>query len=335
MHRHLFKFKNEKIVLNDGLRIQTITLTSNVTDNSFFKLPDTAVKQNYVTATGNIGIVFTPNKNTAVRTSLSSGFRAPNIDDLAKIFESSSSLRQVVIPNADIKPEYTYNLDVSLNQNITEKISFDITAYYTLFRNGLVKAPFKLNGQDSIVYNGVKSQVLATQNVNKATAYGFSAGVTAAITTGFTFSSTVSYSYGKFKTDASKTSAVYEKQSNGTYALVQRNVSSKPLDHIPPVIGRTALAYQHKKFNTELSLLYNGWKHLDQFNADGEDNAQYATAEGFPSWTTLNWKANITLTKNLLLQAGIDNITDRNYRYFASGFSAAGRNYLIALRASW
>lgn len=333
--QHLYKFKSGKLVLNDGLRIQSINLISNVVDNSFFRLPDTAVKQNYVAVTGNIGIVFTPGKNTTLRVSVSSGFRAPNIDDLAKLFESSSSARQVVVPNANIKPEYTYNLDVSLNQNITDNISFDVTGYYTIFRNGLLKAPFKLNGQDSIVYNGVKSQVLATQNVNKATVYGFSAGINAEITKGLLFSSTISYTYGRFKTDASKTSAIYEKQTNGNYALVQRNVTSKPLDHVPPVIGKTALSYQHKKLNTELSLLYNGWKKLDDFNADGEDNAQYATAEGFPSWSTLNWKANVTLAKNLLLQLGIDNITDRNYRYFASGFSAGGRNYLVALRANW
>lgn len=333
--QHIYKFKNNKLVLNDGLRIQSVNLKSNVLDNSFFKLPDTAVKQNYIAVTGNIGIVFSPGKNTTLRAAVSSGFRAPNIDDLAKVFESSSNARQVVVPNANIKPEYTYNLDVSLNQNITEKISFDITGYYTIFRNGLLKAPFKLNGQDSIIYNGVKSQVLATQNINKATVYGFSTVVNAEIISGLTFTSTLSYTYGRFKTDASKTSGIFEKQANGTYLLVQRNVSSKPLDHIPPVIGRTALNYQHKKFNTELSLLYNGWKKLDDFNADGEDNAQYATAEGFPSWMTVNWKANITLTKNLLLQAGVDNILDRNYRYFASGFSAAGRNYLIALRANW
>jgi len=31
----------------------------------------------------------------------------------------------------------------------------------------------------------------------------------------------------------------------------------------------------------------------------------------------------------------IENILDRNYRYFASGFSAPGRNYVIALRTSF
>lgn len=333
--QHIYKFKNKRLVLNDGIRLQAVMLKSNVLDNSFFKLPDTVVKQNYIAVTGNIGLVITPQKNTTLRASLSSAFRAPNIDDVSKIFESSSAARQVVIPNANIKPEYTYNLDVSISQKIADKITVELTAYYSVFKNGLVKAPYKLNGQDSIIYNGVKSQVLASQNSNKAYLYGFTTGVNAEISKGFIFNSTLSYSYGRFKTDASKLSAVYEKQTSGNYLLIQKNVSGKPLDHNPPVIGRTGFAYTHKRLNTELYLMYNGWKHLDQFNPDGEDNAQYATADGSPSWFTLNWKGSINITNTLQVQLGVDNILDKNYRYFASGFSAGGRNYLVALRANW
>jgi hemoglobin/transferrin/lactoferrin receptor protein len=333
--QHTYKFKNNKLVLNDGLRLQAISLKSNVADNSFFRLPDTTVTQNNIAVTGNLGIVFTPQNNTTLRASLSSGFRAPNIDDLAKVFESSTAAKQVVLPNAAIKPEYTYNLDLSVNQFITKKISVEVTGFYTLFTNAIVKAPFKLNGQDSIIYDGVKSQVLANQNINKANVYGFSAGINAAIITGLTFNSTISYTKGFFKTDNTKASSIYEKQSNGTYTLVSKNVSRKPLDHIAPLMGKTSIAYQYKKLNTEFYVLYNGWKHLDQFNADGEDNAQYATSDGIPSWVTLNWKGGITFTKNLQLQLGIENIFDKNYRYFASGFSAGGRNFLTALTVNW
>lgn len=333
--QHLYKFKNKKLVLNDGIRFQSTNLQSNVEDNSFFNLPQTTVKQNSVAVTGNIGIIYTPVKSTNIKASVSSGFRAPNIDDLTKIFESSTAARQVVVPNADLKPEYTYNFDLTLNQGISNRVNIELTGYYTLFRNAILKAPFKLNGQDSIVYNGVKSQVLASQNVNKATLYGFSFAVTADIYKGLAFSSTLSYTKGSFKTDASKTSAVYEKQANGTYALVNRNVSSKPLDHIPPLMGKTSISYQHKIFNTELYLLYNGWKRLNQYNADGEDNAQYATADGMPCWMTMNWKGNVNVMKHLQVQIGVENILDRNYRYFASGFSAGGRSFLVALRANW
>ena len=333
--QHLYKFKNKKLVLNDGIRFQFINLQSNINDNSFFNLPDTAVKQNNFAVTGNIGLVYTPAKSTIIKTSISSGFRAPNIDDLSKVFESSTAAKQVVVPNANLKPEYTYNFDLTIAQRFASKVTVELTGFYTLFRNAILKAPYKLNGQDSIVFNGVKSQVLASQNVNKANLYGFTFNIAADIYKGLVFSSTLSYTKGSFKTDASKTSSVYQKQANGTYALVNRSVSSKPLDHIAPLMGKTSINYQHKIFNTEVNILYNGWKRLDEYNADGEDNAQYATADGMPAWMILNWKGSVQVLKNLQVQVGIDNILDRNYRTFASGFSSAGRNFLVGLRANW
>jgi len=333
--QHTYKFKNQKLVLNDGLRIQSINLQSNVTDNSFFHLPDTAVKQSNIAITGNAGIVFVPNQSTLLSSTISSAFRAPNIDDLSKIFESSTSAKQVVIPNANLKPEYSYNVDLTIRQMISKKISFELTGFYTLFNQAIIKAPFKLNGQDSINYNGVKSQVLASQNVNRANLYGFSLSAIAEIFPGFTFNSSLSATKGFYRTGNLTSSSVYEKQANGTYSLVKRNVSSKPLDHIPPMMGKTSFNYMRQKFSTEVYFLYNGWKHLNQYNADGEDNAQYATVDGMPSWLTVNWKAAVNCNKNLLIQVGIENIFDRNYRYFASGFSAGGRNMIVALRLNW
>jgi hemoglobin/transferrin/lactoferrin receptor protein len=98
------------------------------------------------------------------------------------------------------------------------------------------------------------------------------------------------------------------------------------------MFGKTSLRYERKKWDAEVYALYNGWKHLDDFNADGEDNAQYATIDGTPSWVTINFKGNIQLAKQLQFQFGIENILDRNYRYFASGFSAPGRSFIFARR---
>ena len=38
------------------------------------------------------------------------------------------------------------------------------------------------------------------------------------------------------------------------------------------------------------------------------------------------------LNNFLKLQAGVENIFDLNYRYFASGFSAPGRTFILSLR---
>ena len=332
--QHVYKFNNKKLVLNDGLRLQMIRLRSTIADNSFFNLPFTEINQNNTTVTGNIGLVYLPVAGSKLSANFASGFRAPNVDDLAKIFESSTSARQVVVPNADIKPERTYNVDLGVSQNIGKNVRFEASAFYTWFRNALVKAPYRLNGQDSIDYNGVRSQVLANTNANKAFLYGFSVGFYATVANYITVSSQFNFTKGRFETDDTKNSSVYEKQSNGSYALVSKKVASKPLDHIPPVFGKTSISYQKDKVMAEVFALYNGWKKLDQFNADGEDNAQYATADGMPGWITFNLRTSYSF-KFITIQFAVENIFDRNYRYFASGFSAPGRNFIVAARVNF
>lgn len=309
--QHLLKIKNGKWVLNDGIRLQSVSLHSTIIDNSFFNLPVTNIRQTPFAVTGNLGIVYMPVPTTRLTVNLSSGFRAPNIDDVTKIFESSTAAQRVIIPNAEIKPEYTYNIDIGITKSVPDKFRFELTGFYTLFRNAIATAPFKLNGQDSLIYNGVNSAVYASQNVNRAFVYGFNTRLTIELGEKLSWDNTYSYTFGRFKNpDGSK----------------------KPLDHVPPAFGKTSLTYSGKKISSEIYGIFNGWKKIKDYNPDGEDNGQYATADGMPSWFTINWRGSYEFTKNLTLQLGVENISDRNYRYFASGFSANGRNFIIALR---
>ena len=310
--QHLLKMKKGKWVLNDGIRLQAVSLHSTIIDNSFFKLPVTDIKQTPFAVTGNLGLVFMPVSTLRITGNLSSGFRAPNVDDAVKVFESSTATKRVIVPNADINPEYTYNFDLGITKTFQDIIRFELTGFYTLFRNAIASAPFKLNGQDSIVYNGVTSAVYSSQNVNEAYVRGFNARLKIELSKKLSWDNTISQTYGRYKNpDGSK----------------------KPLDHVPPVFGKTTLTYADKKFSTEVYCLFNGWKKIKDYNPDGEDNGQYATADGMPAWFTINWRGSYAFTKNLTLQGCVENIGDRNYRYFASGFSAPGRNFIIALRA--
>jgi len=310
--QHLLKIKKGKWILNDGIRLQAVNLHSTIADNSFFNLPVTDIKQSPFALTGNLGLVFIPSENFRVTGNLSSGFRAPNIDDVARVFESSTASKRVVIPNSDIKPEYTYNIDLGITQTILDKIRFEITGFYTLFKNAIALAPFQLYGQDSIIYNGVQSAVFTNQNVNKAYLHGFNARLKIDFSKKLSLDNTISQTFGRYK------------KPDGT---------KKPLDHVPPVFGKTTFTYADKKMSTEIYCMFNGWKRIKDYNPDGEDNGQYATPDGMPAWMTLNWRGSYTVTKNLSLQGGVENIFDRNYRNFASGFSAPGRNFIIALRA--
>ena len=74
------------------------------------------------------------------------------------------------------------------------------------------------------------------------------------------------------------------------------------MDHIPPVFGKSSIAYSAKKFNTEFFMQFNGWKKIKDYNPDGEDNGQYATVDGMPSWLTLNWRGSFAVKKYLTIQ---------------------------------
>jgi len=95
---------------------------------------------------------------------------------------------------------------------------------------------------------------------------------------------------------------------------------------------RLSFTYLYNKFSSEFFVNYQGWKHLKDYYLNGEDNEQYATPDGMPAWFTANMRASYKMQDRLTLQAGIDNIFDTQYRTFASGINAPGRNVFACLR---
>ncbi|HVE61939.1 MAG TPA: TonB-dependent receptor, partial [Chitinophagaceae bacterium] len=148
----------------------------------------------------------------------------------------------------------------------------------------------------------------------KAYLYGFNSSITINIINILQIYSTISYTYGR---------------------SIRKEIKYLPLDHIPPLFGKTNFSFITNFINLEAYALYNGWKRIKDYNPTGEDNLQYATPDGTPAWFTLNLKTTFNFSQHFSLQAGIENILDRNYRYFASGFSAPGRNFILAIRTKF
>lgn len=312
--QHLLKWKGGKWVLNDGLRLQWVHLRATIADNSFFHFPFTEIKQRNLAVTGNLGVVFSPSHQWQLKASLANGFRAPNLDDAAKIFESDTAARRLIVPNQNIKPEYTYNADLTVIKSFGKAGQAEVTGFYTRLRNAIILAPFPLHGQDSLNYNGTISRTYANQNSNRAFLYGVETNITVNLTRQIQWQGTFHYTYGR----------------------QERNKKEKfPLDHIPPIFGKTGVTYSTAKMRWNIYVLFNGRKHINDYYIDGEDNAQYATPTGMPAWYTLNSKGTVEISRLLSLDAGIENILDKNYRYFSSGFSAPGRNFIIALRSKF
>lgn len=307
---HLFKI-TPGLILSEGVRFSYVELNAAFNDKTFFPFPFNTIKQKNQALSGNLGLVYMPGNEWRFAALGSTGFRAPNVDDLTKVFESVAG--NIIVPNPDLKPEYTYNGELTVSKGFKEKVKAEITGYYTLYKNAITTQNFKYNGMDSIIYNGVMSKVTSSVNAGEAYLYGTSASLMADVTNNFSIRSSVNYTYGRIKTDT----------------------TDYPLDHVAPVFGKTSFILNLNKFKAEFFVMYNGWKRLKNYNMMGEDNLPNATALGSPSWYTLNLRTSYAFTKNIQLQMALENILDQNYRVFASGISAPGRNFIVTLRANF
>jgi len=304
------KYLHPKWVLNDGLRLNFVQLNAQFKDTALMHLPFTETKQNNTALTGNIGIAYNGDKGIRSTFGISSGFRAPNVDDLTKVFDTRTGY--VLVPNKNLKPEYTYNAEWTISKS-SSLYSLGASVFYTLFNNALVVDKFTWNGKSAILYQGVLSDVYATQNKAKANLYGFNVNGRLRIMQGTELNATYTYTKGNY-IDQSK---------------------RMPLDHIPPAYGRFGLKHNNKVWNAEIFSVFNSWKRIADYNLNGEDNEIYATKDGMPSWMTLNFNAQFIPTQDLTIGFGVENITDLNYRHFASGISAVGRNYLLSCKVNF
>lgn len=307
---------NPKLTLTTGLRYSYNTLDATF-DSTYIKFPFTRAEIKDGALTGNAGLVFRPAEGWQLNANISTGYRMPNVDDIGKLFESTPG--NVVVPNPDLTPEYAWNFEAGIVRQIPGKLRLELNGFHTILNNAIVRRFSTLNGQDSILFDGVLSQVESLQNVAKATVSGVQAGLEYFFNPKFSVYSTANFIKGK-ETDEEKDEQV-------------------PLRHAPPFYGTTALRFKHKQFFAEASWVYNSQiKNKDLAPSEQSKTYMYAEdANGLPfspGWYTLNLKTSYRVTANLSLTAGWENITNQRYRPYSSGIVAAGSNFIFSVRAN-
>lgn len=224
-----------------------------------------------------------------------------------------------MVPNSNLKPEYAYNADIGFAKVFSKAVKIDVTGYYTILKDALVRRDFTINGQDSIQYDGRFSRVQAIQNSAQATVYGIQAGVKLELPSGFRVSSQINIQKGE------------EEQDDGTMA---------PLRHAAPTFGETHLSYTYDKLEVDIYAEYNGELSNSEL-APSEKGKEYLYAKDMsgnpysPGWCTLNLNSAYEVSSTVKVSAGVDNITDQRYRPYSSGIAAPGRNFFVAVRANF
>lgn len=312
------KYKpNTKFVFQSGLRFShSMSQADFKQNNVYLNLPFESSKNISGALTGTAGISWAPNPILQWKFNLSSAFRAPNIDDIGKVFDSEPG--SVVVPNQSLKPEYAYGGDLGLTLNFDNTIILDLNTYYTYLDNALVRRDYQLNGETDIIYDGEWSQVQAIQNAAKSWVYGFEAGMKVNFSKQLKLTSQYSVVGGT------------EEDDSGV---------ETPLRHAAPNFGNTHLVYNTKGFKVDVFANYNNELSYNQLApSEIEKDYIYATnAQGnpyAPSWATLNVTTQYQVNQDTTITMSLENITDQRYKTYSSGIAAAGRNFIVSLKYS-
>jgi len=285
-------------------------------------LSSVSSKNTSVTAT--IGYVFRPNKNWQLNSTVSSGFRSPNIDDLGKIRESNGSLS---VPNPHLKSEYAYNTELGIVRFLNnKKNSISINAYHSWIRDYIGRASYEVlrdkssSSPNTIIYNEEEVQTIANVNLGNASMYGGTIDVKSKLSNALTLTSNLTYTMG---------SALEDKY---------------PLPSVSPLFGNFLLQWNRKGWNAHINFQFSEAKSPEDYSLGGEDGLEEtpivdseADSEelhynGTPAWNTFQLGLGFQITPQIKVQGFIENLFDVHYREFASGISAPGRSFTIVGR---
>ncbi|MEM6377295.1 MAG: TonB-dependent receptor [Bacteroidota bacterium] len=309
---------NAQWLLQGGLRYTQFGLRSDFSSNTdFFPLPTLEASLNQGAFNANIGAVFQASEQTLINLNFSNGFRAPNVDDIGKVFDSEPGA--VVVPNPNLDAETAYNAELGITQMIQSKLRLNTSIYYTYLQNAMVRRNFQLDGRDSVMYNGLLSQVQAIQNATDAYVYGFQFGAEYVISAAFKTIMHFNFQRGEEETEDGARS------------------SSR---HIAPTFGDWRLIYQKNGLEIQLNAFFNGEISHDRLpiSERNKDHLYAIDDQGrpySPSWYTLNLKTQYQINPQFAVQVGLENITNQRYRPYSSGIAAAGRNLILSFRASF
>ncbi|MFO8053676.1 MAG: TonB-dependent receptor [Bacteroidales bacterium] len=299
-----------KLTFNAGIRYSYIDLGADFSGCSrdFYDLPYKLISLNTSALNGISGLTYRPVKDWQLKLSLSSGFRAPNIDDMAKVFDSEPG--NVVVPNNDLEPEYSYNAESSIIGKFGKYARLELTGYYTWLNNAMVRRNYTFNGRDSIMYDGQLSNVQALVNENSAFIYGGSVKVNAEISN--RWSSSINY--------------------NLTQGEDKQGI---PLRHVTPGFGNLNIIYRANQFKASFFINYNDALKLKDMAPCEKNKTHMYTRDGSPQWYTVNLIFSWQIHKMMQVNLGCKNILDRHYRPYGSGISAPGRNFIISLKGNF
>ena len=306
--------KDELLNLNTGLRFSSSIYQLRYDLDDPIQWPTNfydGINGNNQAVTWSVGGTYRISKPLQLRGMISTAFRSPNIDDLAKVRVNGE---EITFPNIDLKPERSSNAEITLSYEVGKAFNISTTGFYTRLSNAIIRRAFVApDGNSTWTTQGETLNVVGNQNIQDGVIKGLSINLVGDITERLNWNASYNVTSGREKNDGQE---------------------DQPLTHIPPTYGKIGLDYKSDQWSLKAVYRFNGSKPIEEYGGSA-DNLDLATPIGALSWSTYNIYGQYNISNNLELSLSAENIFDKHYRQFASGVSAPGRNFVISIKGSF
>lgn len=245
---------------------------------------------------GNAAVLQRLSPSSNVYVSASTGFRAPNVDDLGTL--GIVDFRYEV-PTASLKPEQSVNYELGYKLR-TPRVAAGVSAFYSDLRNLITRV--KVGNEVQQGY-----PVYRKENVEKALIRGLEVETEVILLAGLR-------AYGQL-----------------TSTFGQNRTKAEPLRRVPPLNGRFGLEYRRTgRLGSWFVRPETVFAATQDRLAGGDRDDNRIPKGGTPGWTVFNVLAGVE-NRWFLVNLTIQNLTNADYRTHGSGINGAGRSLWLTL----
>lgn len=244
-------------------------------------------------------------KDWAVYGGVSQAFRAPNLADLSGNRTSNSGVEAGGSVDLDPENYITYEIGVRRHaQNFTVQAAF----FYTDIQDIITDVPITSGSSNVIASNGRDGYL-----------YGFEIEGAWQISEQWLLSGFVAWQKGE----------------TTTLRYIGGPSAEEPYSRALPLTASMALRWTHpsEKYWVEGRVI--AAEKADRLSASDIADVQRFPTGGTPSYVVPMLHAGWQATENLLVTAGLENITDVDYRNHGSGNNEPGFNAILGIRTQW
>ncbi|MDX9787353.1 MAG: TonB-dependent receptor [Desulfobacterales bacterium] len=238
---------------------------------------------------------------------ISQGYRAPNLSDLTRYDTARSNELETPAPDLDPEEFVSYEIGVKLRST---RFASQLSYFYTDIRDMIVRAPTGriIDGDNEVT----------KKNAGDGYIHGVDLNCTWRIFRDWEAFGAFTWMDGEV--DSYPTSDPIKVTEPVSRLMPPTFYGGLRWEPVPPCWLEGYVTIAGKQ---------------DDLSASDMEDTQRIPPGGTPGYTVYGVRGGWHLTKNLTASAGIENITDEDYRIHGSGLNEPGRNFIATLEATF